>query len=362
MAQQPDKTLFLYVGCYTNKQSTGIAVYRFEPEQGKFESVQQVTDIRNASFLTIDAAAGMLYAVSEVQETDGQPGGAVACYRIDPESGKLSELGSRQLTHGSDPCYASLAGEAGLLVANYSGSSVALFPLGTSGDGGIGPAAQTIAHGGASRATDRQETPHPHSIVPDKAGRFAVVPDLGMDKLVVYRIDAGQLIAQSETPTAAGAGPRHFAFHPQLPYGYVINELNNTITVYEYDAAEGGLKPIQTVPTLPADVRQTNWPADLHISPDGKFVYGSNRGHDSIAVYAVEPATGMLSHVEHMPTQGRTPRNFGLAPDGGYLLAANQASGNVALFRVNRDNGKLEWTGSEIQLSEPVCIAFWHAE
>ncbi|ULL15064.1 lactonase family protein [Paenibacillus sp. H1-7] len=358
-----DNALIMYVGCYTNKKEAAISVFRCDSSLDKPELVQQVTGIRNASFLAVDAEGGKLYAVSEVHETDGQPGGAVACYRIDPESGKLTEHGPRQLTHGNDPCYVIVdrhgAHGASLLVANYSGGSVARFPL-RNEDGGLEPASQIIAHKGASLATDRQEAPHPHSVVMDPSGRYAVVPDLGRDKLVVYlnAPEQGGLVPHDETETDAGAGPRHFVFHPDQPRAYVINELNGTITAYDYDAGQGSLSPVQTVPVLPADFQGSNTCADLHLSPDGKFLYGSNRGHDSIAVFAVEPTYGRLTPIGHVPTRGRTPRNFGITPDGNFLVAANQESDNLVTFRIDRTNGMLEWTGQEIAVSEPVCVAF----
>ncbi|MCS7462606.1 lactonase family protein [Paenibacillus doosanensis] len=356
--------VFMYVGSYTHKEAAGISVYRCNPAEGAFELVQQVTGLRNASFLTIDSKRQMLYAVSEVQETDGEPGGAVACYAIDRASGKLSERGERQFTRGSDPCYVSLSqagAEPSLLAANYSGGSIARFPL-TGPGGSIRPAAQVIRHEGASKATDRQLEPHPHSIVPDWNERYAIVPDLGRDKLVVYRIGSGsELEPHGETDTEKGAGPRHLAFLPALNRIYAINELNCTIAVYDYDTSEGRLAALQSIGTLPDDFDGTNTSADLHLSPDGRFLYGSNRGHDSIAVYAVNEADGLLALVEHVHTRGRTPRNFAVTPDGQYLLAANQESDDITVFRRREDDGKLEWTGHRIAVSEPVCIAMMTA-
>jgi 6-phosphogluconolactonase len=348
----------MYVGSYTHKREVGITVYRLDLDTGDTSVLQQLTDIKNASFLTTDPVKNRLYAVSEVQETAGTVGGEVVCYELDVDSGSLKPLG-RQLTHGKDPCYVSLSNRsepALLLVTNYSSGNVSVFPLSPSGD--IEPASQIVVHEDPSQVTERQLEAHPHSIVVQDEGPFVVVSDLGMDKLVIYQPDTEQphLIRHSETEAARGAGPRHFVFHPSQPYAYGINELNNTVTAFAYHAEAGRLTPIQTVDTLPADFKGESTSADLHLDPSGSFLYGSNRGHNSVVVYRIHPESGMLTYVEHCSTRGKTPRNFAIAPGGKLLLVANQDSDTIEIFHRETSTGKLEHSGKSITVSEPVCL------
>ena len=245
-----------------------------------------------------------------------------------------------------------------VLVANYGGGSVACLPI--KEDGSLGEATSFIQHEGSGPNPKRQQGPHAHSINVDAANRFAVAADLGLDKLLVYRLDAAAgKLTPNDPPFVAmapGAGPRHFAFHPGGRYAYAINELNSTVTAMTYDADRGVLKAIQSITTLPEGFAGVNYPAEVQVHPSGKFVYGSNRGHDSIATFAVDAATGKLTSVAHEPTQGKNPRNFGIDPSGRYLLAANQDGNNVVVFRIDAKTGKLTPTGSSIQVTAPVCI------
>lgn len=358
--EEKGQSVYMYVGSYTNKSDAGVSLYRLDTGTGETQLLQTVTTIKNASFLTTDAQTERFYAVSEVQEVQGQLGGEVVSYERDSASGLLREL-NRQRTLGKDPCYVSVLNEKQsrlLLATNYSSGSVSVFPLSGSGDL-VEPLLQLISHEGASRATERQLGPHTHSAVIHPEGKYVVVSDLGQDKLIVYRWDAGvkQLVAHSETAAAEGAGPRHFVFHPERPYAYGINELNNTITAYAFDGEEGKLTTLESVPTLPADFTGSNTSADLHLDPSGRFLYGSNRGHNSIVVYRIDLDSGQLTYVEHTSTHGSSPRNFAIAPGGKLLLAANQQTDTIEVFQLDPINGRLTHDASRsIAVAEPVCI------
>jgi 6-phosphogluconolactonase len=219
-----------------------------------------------------------------------------------------------------------------------------------------------VKHSGSGPDRRRQEGPHAHSINLDPANRFAFVADLGLDKVMIYRFDPARgTLVPNDPPsasTAPGAGPRHFSFHPNGRYAYVINELNSTVTAFAFDAEKGALREIHSVPTLPGDFKGTSTTAEVQVTPDGKFLYGSNRGHDSLAVFAVDAETGKLSPAGFHSTQGKTPRNFGIDPSGRWLLAANQGSGSVAVFRIDAKTGKLDPAGTPIQVPKPVCVKF----
>jgi 6-phosphogluconolactonase len=245
-------------------------------------------------------------------------------------------------------------------VANYGGGSVACLPIGE--DGRLGDATAFIQHKGSSVNPQRQREPHAHSINLDAANRFAFVADLGLDKVLVYRFDPSAGTLEPNDPPAAviasGSGPRHFAFHPSGRFAYVINELNSTVTAFAYDAERGTLQTLQTVTTLPEGFDGKSFPAEVQVHPSGKFLYGSNRGHDSIACFAIDAATGRLTPIGHEPTQGKNPRNFGIDPTGAYLLAANQDGDNVVAFRIDPATGKLSPTGQSIRVPMPVCVKF----
>ncbi len=245
-----------------------------------------------------------------------------------------------------------------MLVANYSSGTLATLPI--DADGRLGESSSFIQHQGKGSDPGRQQGPHAHSINLDRAGRFAVAADLGLDKVFIYRFDDVKgTLAANDPPFAEVApksGPRHFAFHPGGRFGYVISEMANTVTAFEYDESAGSLKEIQTISTLPADFRGKSYTAEVQVHPSGKFVYGSNRGHDSIAVFAVDSATGKLSSIGIEPTQGRNPRNFAIDPTGAYLLAENGDSGTIVVFRIDIESGALRATGQTVRVPKPVCI------
>lgn len=351
--------MFVYVGGYTEAPAgaaEGISVYRFDAETGALALVQTVRGVVNPSFLTLSPDQRHLYAVVERAE------GGVAAFARDPETGFLAAL-NQQSSHGSDPCYISLDRSGRYaLVANYSSGVVAALPI--AADGRLEPASSVIQHEGSSVVAGRQEGPHAHSIKPTPDGRFVIAADLGADHLMIYRLnlETGALEANDQGPaaiaTAPGAGPRHFAFAPDGRTVYVINELSSTLTSYAYDGGTGALRELQTISTLPADYDGTSTCAEVVVSPDGRFVYGSNRGHDSIAIMAVGAEQGALTSIGHVSTQGRKPRGFNLDPSGAWLLAANQGSNTILAFRRDQETGQLTPAGDAIPSPTPVVIAF----
>ena len=350
----------VYVGTYTRRDSEGIYVYRMDGETGALELASKVIGLEEPSFLVLDPENKHLYAVAEIEEFEGEATGTVSAYSVSPETGELSYLNS-QPTGGTIPCHVQVnsAGNA-LLLANYGSGSVASFPIGA--DGSLGEAVSFFQHEGSSVNPERQEGPHAHSINLDAANRFAFVPDLGADRVMFYRFDAetGRLAPNDPAfvESEPGAGPRHFDFHPDGRHAYVINELGSTVTAYDYDAEAGVLCPIHTVSTLPEGYEGDTTCADIHVTADGRFVYGSNRGHDSIARFSVDQESGRLTPLGHTPTQGRTPRNFGIDPSGQILLAANQDSDTIVAFRIDQESGDLAPTGEVTQAPMPVCLKF----
>lgn len=352
------KELLVYVGTYTTAGSEGIYIYRMDLSSGKLNLVKTVKEIVNPSFLAVDAKYRYLYAVNEVQEFAGKPGGAVSAYSINLKTGDLSFL-NQQPTQGGDPCHV-IVDKTGkfVLTANYSGGSVSVFPVLTNGS--LGTITDLVQHQGSGPNIKRQESPHAHSVNLDFSNRYAFVADLGLDKIMIYKFDSNKgKLTPNDIPwvnVKAGAGPRHFTFHPDGKFAYVINELNSTLTAFSYDETGGTLKELQTVSTIPDGFTGTNSCADVHVSPSGKFLYGSNRGHNSIVIFAIDEGTGKLTYVGYEPTQGNSPRNFAIDPTGSFLLAANQRTNNIVIFRINKQNGKLISTGQTAELPSPVCI------
>ena len=352
------RELTLYVGTYTSGKSEGIYVYRMDRATGaltRFSSIKSV----NPSFLTIDRSKRYLYAVNEVGEYAGKPGGGVSAFAIDPATGNLRLL-NEQATQGADPCHLSIdSRKRALLVANYTGGSVTVLPVRT--DGTLAMAVDVKQHEG-SGPKEQQKGPHAHCVILDRLERHALVADLGIDKVMIYRFDraTGNLspAQQPYAELAAGAGPRHLTLHPSGKYLYVINELDSTMSAFKYNAVNGTLTLIETVSTLPGDFSGTSYCADVHVSASGKFLYGSNRGHDSIVVLEIDPRTGKLKLVEHVSTEGKWPRNFTIDPTGAFLLVANQRTDNVAIFSIDRHTGRLKSTGNTEEIPSPVCLKF----
>jgi 6-phosphogluconolactonase len=357
---EKDAQHFVYIGTYAATDKPAIYVYTLDSKTGQLTFVESVTGIANPSFLALDESRHRLYAVSETQTFQAQTGGSVDAFTIEPARGTLTHI-NQQPTHGTDPCYLSIdATGTCLLVVNYTSGSISVFPVQANGE--IAEANQVIQHHGRSIRDDRQASPHTHTIVLDASGQYALVTDLGMDKIFSYKLDtqAHKLILQHETEDTPGSGPRHIAFHPSERYVYVIHELNSTITAFAYDASRASLSPLQTVSTLPSDFAGDNLGAEIAILPSGKFLYGSNRGDNSIVVFSIDPETGLLTYSQHVSTFGKTPRNFTITPDERFLFAANQDSDTVITYTIDQDTGQLEPTGQTLHIPAPVCIKITH--
>jgi 6-phosphogluconolactonase len=362
-AQKTAKEMLLYIGTYTSTgKSEGIYVHKFDTESGKLTPLSVVKNVVEPSFLTIDKDRKYLYAVNELLEYEGRKAGAVSAFAIDRKTGNLQFL-NRRTSLGGAPCFITTSeNQKFVLVANYLGGNVSVYPI--EKDGKLGASVDLAQHTGIGPNKDRQEAAHAHSITLDRNNRFAFAADLGIDKLMIYRFDdkTGKLKPNEAQPfyqTKPGAGPRHFSFHPNDKFAFLINELDLTITSLAYGEKRGTLKEIQTVPTLPENASRAGATcADIHVSPNGKFLYGSNRGHNSIVSYAIDEDTGKLAYIEHTSTGGKKPRNFAIEPNGKFLLVANQDSDNVVVFRIDEKSGKLQSTGISAQVPVPVCLKF----
>ena len=346
------RELTLYIGTYTSGKSEGIYIYRMDRANGELTRAGSVKS-ENPSFLTIDPAKRYLYAVNE------KPEGTVSAFAINRRTGELSLL-NQQSSHGADPCHVSVDSRSkSVLVANYTSGSLAVFPIQRGGT--IGEAVDVEQHEG-SGPCEQQKGPHAHCIKLDQANRFAFSADLGNDHVMIYRFNPlnGKLepATQASATLHPGAGPRHLAFHPNGRFLYVINELDSSLTTFKYDAARGTLTAFETVSALPRDFRDKSYCADIHVAQSGRFLYGSNRGHNSIVVFAIDPRTGRLNLVEHVSTGGKWPRNFTIDPSGRFLFVANQHTDNVVTFRIDAQTGRLTPTGQSVEIPVPVCLQF----
>jgi len=348
-----------FVGTYTGEGSQGIYAFRFDPGSGKVTSLGLAAKTENPSLLAADPNGQFLYAVNELPNFNGHPTGAVSAFQIDRGSGKLKFL-QRVSSQGAGPAYLSLDKTGRfVLVAYYNSGNVAVFPI---GDGGkLGPASALKQQFGSSINRQRQTGPHAHSILTSNDNRFALSADLGTDQIVVYRFDSQKgSLSPNNPPFAkvkAGSGPRHIAFAPSGKWVYVANEMAATITVFSYDAQSGTLTTRQTVPTLPADFKGENREAEIAVDTQGKFLYVSNRGYDTIAVFQIG-VDGTLSFLQRVPSGGKTPRNFAIDPTSRWLLAANHRSNNIQLFHVNPATGELAAMGQISRIFDPVCVVF----
>ena len=351
------KAYIVYIGTYTNQQkSKGIYAFRMDARSGKLTPVGLAAETTNPSFLTIHQNHRYLYAVGEDR------GGAVSAFSIDPQSTRLTLL-NRVSSQGGGPCFVAVDRTGrDVLVANYNSGTLAVLPI--KSDGGLAEASSTVQHTGTPFDPKRQGGPHAHSINLSFDNRFAIAADLGLDKLFVYRFDpAAGSLKPNDPPFAKLAdrsGPRHFAFHPSGKFAYAINEISCTVTAFTYDKARGAFTEIQTISTLPEDVKvgPNLSTAEVQVHPSGKFLYGSNRGHNTIAVFRIDKKKGTLTAVEHVPTQGAIPRNFGIDPAGAWLIAANQNSHNIVGFRIDGKTGRLTPTGQNLEVGSPVCVKY----
>ena len=350
----------VYVGTYTDKGSEGIYAYRFDPDTGDSKALGLAAQTANPSFLAAAPNGKYLYAANEVDNFKSDHTGAISTFAIDRTTAKLTFL-QQVPSLGADPAHVSFDKTGRyLLVANYTSGNIAVFPI--SKDGQLGSRSAFVQHAGSSVNKDRQTGPHAHAIQASNDNQFVLTADLGLDELLVYRFDPKNGALTPNDPAfvkvSPGSGPRHFAIAPSGKFVYLVNELSSTVTVFGYSAGSGTLQEQQTISTLPTDFKGENTTAEIEVDAKGKFLYASNRGDDSIAVFAVDPKTGKLTFVERVPTGGKTPRHFALDPTGKWLFAANQESNSITLFRVNPDTGKLTATSQALQVATPVCVIF----
>ncbi len=356
-APKPGKYL-VYVGTYTRGDSKGIYAYRFDAASGALEPLGLAGEIVNPSFVALHPNGRFLYSVSELGN-DGDKTGSVSAFAIDTATGTLKKLNTAP-TGGGGSCHLVVdkTGKS-IMVANYGSGSTTILPV--LPDGRLGETPVVIQHSGTGANPARQKGPHAHAVVLSPDNRFVFVPDLGLDKVFIYRLDpAKPSLTPNDPPfgkVPAGAGPRHFTFAPNGKYAYTVNEMGSSVTAFQYDASRGALTEVQTISTLPKDFKGENNSAEIQVDAKGKFLYASNRGHNSIAVFAIAK-DGKLTPVEHVLTQGKAPRNFRIDPTGAYLFAANQDTGNIVIFRVDAKSGKLTPTGKTVNVPFPVCVEF----
>ncbi|HET6569697.1 MAG TPA: lactonase family protein [Rhodothermales bacterium] len=353
----PPERYTLFVGTYTQGASKGIYIAQMDAETGRVEVVDAVASA-DPSFLALDPTQRHLYAVNELMEFEGERQGAASAFTVDPDGAGLRFAG-QQPTGGGAPCHVALDGTGRyVVVANYMGGNVAVFPVAP--DGGLGARSDLVQFHGSGPNKKRQEAPHAHQVIFDPANRYVFVCDLGTDRVMGYRLDAeqGKLRHVSSASLPPGSGPRHLAFHPNGGQAYVVTEMASTIVRCAYDPASGTLTARESVPMLPADFEGESTAAEIAIHPSGRFLYASNRGHDSIVVYAIDPASGMLSLVQHQSTLGKTPRSFTIAPGSRFLLVANKDSDSVISFALDAETGRLAPTGDSTEIPMPVCLLF----
>jgi 6-phosphogluconolactonase len=350
----------VFFGSNNASRSKGIYVSRLDASTGKLTAPELAAETALPSFLAIHPNGRFLYAVNETGNFQGERTGSVSAFAIDRGTGKLTLL-NQVASRGAGPAHL-VVDKVGknVLVANYGGGSVAVLPV--KEDGSLAEASSMVQHTGSGPNPRRQQGPHAHSVNLSPDNRFAMVADLGLDSVFVYRFDPVKGSLEANDPpfakVAPGAGPRHFAFHPKGRFAYVINEMASTVTAFGYDPARGVLKELETITTLPKVFTGNSTAAEVQVHPGGKFLYGSNRGHDSIAVFSIDARQGTLTSVEIVPTQGKTPRNFGIDPTGSYLLAANQDTNSVVVFRIDLKTGRLTPTSQTLEVGAPVCVKF----
>ena len=356
-ARPPANAPLAYVGTFTKGQAKGI--YAFWLQTQNLEVAQNITlvplglvaETPNPTFLEIDARRRLLFAVNDLSTFEGKPGGAVSAFAIDP-AGKLTLLNQRA-SLGAAPCYLVLDNLGkNLLVTNCMGGSVAVLPVAP--DGHLGAATDLVQHPG--------KDPHTHGVTLSPDNRFAFACDMGLDRLMAYRFDAGKGKLSPSSPAtiavAAGAGPRHMVFRPDGRFAYVVNSKKSSITAYAYDAQAGRLREVQTVSSLPESYDGPNSAAEISVHPSGKYLYASNRGHNSVVLFAIDPDKGSLSFVEEQGTGGKTPRHFGIEPGAKHLAIANQESDSLLASRIDAGNGRLKPSGVFASVPSPACVKF----
>lgn len=355
-ADKPD--YLMYIGTFTQGTSEGIYVFQYNSGTGETAPMGLAAKVQQPTFLALHPNGRYLYTVNEMGRWEGQKGGGISAFSMDKKTGQLTLLNSVS-SKGSGPTHLSLDKSGRwLYAANYGSGSVTVIPVGL--DGHLGEAVDSRQHTGSSANPSRQKGPHAHWIEPLPGGRFVMTADLGLDQLITYPFDpqTGKLGEGLKTQVAGGSGPRHFAFHPKKNWGYLINEMSNTIIAYQGDYSKGTWQELQTVKTLPPDFTGTSYTAEVAVHPNGKFLYGSNRGHDSIALFDIDPNQGTLTLKECFSTQGKYPRHFALDPKGKHLVTANQDGENMLVYRIDSKTGRLTALGDPIKTPKPVCVLF----
>jgi 6-phosphogluconolactonase len=357
----PNDTI-VYVGTYTGGKTNSQGIYGFKMQTGSPTLVPLglVAETTSPSYVEIDPDRGLLFAVNETEEFEAKPTGFVSAFSIDRKTGKLTLI-NRQPAEGKAPCHLALdKARRNLIVANYTSGTVTVLPV--AADGRLGTPSAVVQHKGSSVNPQRQAGPHAHCTTFDPAYRLLFACDLGLDKVLAYQLDPAKGTLSAHNPPSAsvkpGSGPRHMDFRPDARFAYVLNELTSTVTTFAYDAKAGSLTERQTVSTLPPSFTGSNSGAEIVVHPSGKFVYTSNRGHNSIALFRIDPAQGTLTFLNAQDTGGRTPRNFAIDPAGRLLFAANQNSGTMQIFTIDQATGQLKAEGAPVEVPSPVCVRF----
>jgi 6-phosphogluconolactonase len=348
--------MLVFIGSNAEASDNGLYVYSFDEHKGELTLLDQVSGLKNPTFLNLDVSRLKLYSIAEGISDNRKIMAEVVSFSIDPSKGTIKEL-NRSVTVDAPACHIQRdANDKYLIITSYHGGKIGLVAL--LEDGRIGALLDVRQHEGQSVRPERQNQPHPHSAFFSPDNRYLLVPDLGLDRIRAYTFDpTGNLLQfHGDTKTNPGAGPRHMVFHPNGKFAFVINEIDSTITSFRYDSGAGQLHTVETVTTLPPDFQGENWCAEITVSENGNFLYGSNRGHDSIVVFTVDPDSGRLSFVEHVSTEGQHPRHFALTPGCRFLIAANRDTNNIVIFQVDQMTGKLQLTGQSVQVSKPVCV------
>lgn len=352
---QSNQPLYLYIGSYAEAEDAGVYVYEFDEAVGSMKRIQEVSGLRNPTFLNVHPQADKLYAITEAVNEAGKKVGAAVAFSIDKATGKLAEL-NREVNVDNTLCHIQRDDAFPyVIVSSYHGGKVGLIRLHE--EGTVGALVDEQQHL-ASETRHADAVPHVHSAFFSPDNRYLLVNDLGLDMIRTYKLDveAGKLTATQDTYTVQGAGPRHLVFHPEGTFVFVIHELNSTIVSYRYDAENGSLTEVQSVSTLPEGYSGGNSTAEIAISKDGRFLYGSNRGHDSIVVIEINQENGQLNIVDYVSVEGKHPRHFALTPSGEYLIAANRDTDNLTVFRVDQATGRITFTGVAETISKPVCV------
>jgi 6-phosphogluconolactonase len=348
----------MYIGTYSVRGSEGIYVFEFDRKAGTMQQLQSISGLKSPSFLAIHPTGRFLYSVNEGAESGPGKAGAVSAYAIDKSTGKLRFLNS-QSSLGNGPCHISVdqTGKTAF-VANYGGGSLAVLPI--NADGTLGTPTDSVQNSGTGPDKQRQEKAHVHSATVAPDNRFVYVADLGTDKLHIFETDVkASTVKPAQTPYVTvkpGSGPRHFTFHPNGKYAYLVEEMASSVAVFTRDAKTGSLTLIDDgVKTLPADFTGKNTSADIHVDPSGKYLYQSNRGYNGLTIFSIGK-DGKLAKVGDQPTEGKTPRNFLIDPKGEYVFVANQDTDNITIFKRDAKTGKLTYTGQSVKVPSPVCV------